>query len=57
MRCTIALLAVCRVHCAKVVGATSSENFVVLNVIVVDSVEDCLLDANCVVGDWRNGHV
>jgi len=57
VRCTIALLAVCRVHCAKVVGATSSENFVVLNVIVVDSVEDCLLDANCVVGDWRNGHV
>ena len=37
-------------HHAKVVGATLSEGFLMLNVFIVDSADDCRSDASCVVG-------
>jgi len=33
-----------------VVGATLSEGFLMLNVFIVDSADDCRSDASCVVG-------
>jgi len=39
-------------YCPRVVGATSTGGFSSVNVVVVDSVEECLLDASCVVANW-----